>query len=225
MFTCKEIDEFKYLEKKGLLKPQHDVEGFFPSFSRDEIIDTIGLIYLINSKNSLLAKLSVKFLDLKNTLYNHLIEKADLTNIKKMPYFKKISKKDKLQEGHCFRNSFIIGLRLLESNKNSKLLSGFASTPQIDEQKQSQTILHSVIECDGYVIDYNYGIAMKKEYYIKLFKFDVFDEVYSCDMAQQIKTLKMYDTKNEAEVNSMHMACANQDWFKESEKRVAGKVG
>ena len=102
----------------------------------------------------------------------------------KYPYF--------VQKQYCHSNSYEFART---QNCKCKVLSGIAF--------KKISFLHSVVQIDDYILDFNYDIMMSKDLYYNLFNFVVINEVTSEDIVKNsvLMTTKLANKINYGEMN------------------------
>lgn len=111
-----------------------------------------------------------------------IINAHEFFNRKKYPEF--------IEKGYCFSNCFTMAYNLAYLKKESKVVSGIFSNGDT-------SALHSILEVDKYIIDFNLDLAISKDLYYKLFLFEPLNTLSGEQIAkdwefveQNIKSLK-----------------------------------
>ena len=88
---------------------------------------------------------------------------------------------------YCFSNCYYMAKEIGEANtKPCKVLSGIAFV-------KDNPILHTVIETgDGWIVDFNYDVAMEKDLYFSLFAFEQLSELTSQEIFVKDRLLNKY---------------------------------
>ena len=85
-----------------------------------------------------------------------------------------------IENNACHKNSFIFAMQ----TKDADVLTG------IYGYKGNKNMnLHSVVEIQGIVLDFNWKIAMTKELYLQLFNFEVLSQVSGKKLAEDYDTI------------------------------------
>ena len=87
----------------------------------------------------------------------NIINAHEFFTSKKYPEF--------IEKGFCFGNCFTMAQVLANSKKESKIVSGIMSNG-------NYSFLHSVLEVDKFIIDFNIDMAISKELYNNIFLFE-----------------------------------------------------
>ena len=138
----------------NLTRKQGALQNFFPK----------SLINRSIIRNSFLIK-SFKGLGTHKSPYKidgelgkgKIVNAHEFFTSKKYPEF--------IEKGHCFGNCFTMAQVLANSKKESKILSGIMSNGNF-------SFLHSVLEVDKFIIDFNIDMAITKELYNSIFLFE-----------------------------------------------------
>ncbi len=86
-----------------------------------------------------------------------------------------------VQKNYCHSNSYEFAKR---HDKPCKVLAGIA-------YKNKLSFLHSVVEVDGCILDFNYDLVMSKGLYFQLFNFKVLNEIRNEDI--KVNASKLVD--------------------------------
>ena len=122
-------------------------------------------------------------------------------------FFKKKKYPEFIKKNHCFGNCHTMSCLLARDKINSKIISGIYFNGEF-------SILHSVLEVENkYIIDFNIDMAIKKDFYFKLFHFEPLSILDGKDV------LKSYDFINEnldavKDVSIMYINFAHDDVIK-----------
>lgn len=120
--------------------------------------------------------------------------------------FKKESYPEFIEENHCFANCYTLACCLAGEKIHSKVLSGIF-------YNCDYSILHSVIEFNNYICDFNLNICMEKDLYIKLFPFEVLSELEGERIFQDReyihKNLDLFKKKSIMYLNFAYDDCLN----------------
>ena len=213
--TCEQVTKMARLQKLGRLKPMTPFVSYFDQYDDIVIYEAVRALYKAYSleHKSLVARLMTQLLN-SNPIYARLqSEKKVDSIIKSNPILKKFkSKKHEFKERECYSNAWQMVLYGMADN----LIVGTATLPVYysNHGLKRYTFMHAVAERDGIIFDYNYGIAMERDEYMRLFAFAPIDEIdrqevltqfYVVDKHRELMATNQY-------CNTMYYTMANRDF-------------
>ena len=150
-----------------------------------------------------------------NPIFKRLRDEKKVMPISKLPSYNKMQGKTKLlKERECYGNAW----KLTLFGVADKMIVGTATLPEYKKYGDlfRYTFMHAVAEKDGKILDYNYGFAMDKEEYMRLFSFAPIDEIDHQEIATQFYVYEQNADKLKRFPNltTMHYAMANSDFCK-----------
>ena len=214
--TCDQVSNMAQLQKRGRLQPITPYVSYFDEYADIEIFEAVRLLHRAFSQeyNLFIDRIITSVTD-SNSIFKRLRDEKKVVSISKLPSFKKMPVKTKLlKERECYSNA----MRLTLYGVADKMITGTATLPIYDDYGELiiHTFMHAVAEKDGMILDYNYGIAMDKKEYLRLFAFAPIDEIDHQELVTQFYVSEQYKDRLEKMPNctTMHFVMANSDFCK-----------
>jgi len=184
---CEDVKLMDKLEAVDALTPLTPVNSLHDKFSDDAIFNALFKL----KANFFPEKFEVKGVGQKMLLKfalksDKVIKEAKkygkIENIKKYDWINELEKANALADLQCYHDSFQIAKYMIKKlNLSPKILVGTVtvSCPETFEDQVSRkiSVMHAVVESDGKIFDYCYGIVAEKPAYERLLGFGQINEI------------------------------------------------
>lgn len=225
--TCEDVVLMEELENLDLLEPLTETNSMHTKFTNNEIFDAF-LKLKANffpekfGVDSLAQKLALKFSLKNNKVIKEAKKYGKIEDIRKFNFIRIFEQNDVISDRQCYHNSFQIAKYLIaKEHKEPKILVGTitVSCPETTENTEAKKVstMHAVVELNGKIFDYNFGIFADKAAYNKLFGFGVINEITAGEIMETERAVNKVFNSNFSKSkfhDYRYIAMANKDYMK-----------